>query len=225
MRVFEERVLDAVRPVCERHGLLLAGANAMRVHGFTDRPSGNLDLATASATPLAEIAGAVADALRRQGLSARVLEAGTRTGRLAVTDDVLSYEVHLLKEALRDPPVPLGPCWAVGRDDAVGLKVRALKGRGLPGDFIDVAGAAGLYSYRELERLAALHDPEFRVEDLLERLETVDALAADAFLAFGIGEERLDEVRRFAYGWAEDIRLRRSDDGDTDFDPDVPAID
>ncbi|WP_308164741.1 nucleotidyl transferase AbiEii/AbiGii toxin family protein [Nonomuraea sediminis] len=225
---FHLLLLETARPVCERFGLLLAGGYAMRAHGFTERPSQDLDFATASETPLPEIAAQVAAEFRAQGFTVEVLEVTQRMGRLIVTDEVTEQacEFDLLREASLGRPLKLELCEVVGQDDAVGLKVRALHQRGVPRDFIDVAAVSDLYSFRELERLGALHDDEFLLEDLIQRLESVDLLADEAFLAYGIGEERLHEIRRLAYAWVEDIKLRRADDGDADWDdPDVPEVD
>ncbi|MBA3249942.1 MAG: hypothetical protein H0T66_06480 [Geodermatophilaceae bacterium] len=44
-------------------------------------------------------------------------------------------------------------------DDAVGSKVTALVGRGLPRDFIDVAATLARYSREQLMSLAFARDP------------------------------------------------------------------
>ncbi|MBX6386815.1 MAG: hypothetical protein IRZ07_28205 [Microbispora sp.] len=225
------RLIEDARPVLDRYGLLLAGDYALPAHGCgvppadPARPVGDLAFATGGQAQLTEIGGALAEAFRGTGLRAEVCEAGARIGRVVVTDEITgqSCEVALLREPLRDHPADLGPCRVVGLDDAVGLKVRALRDRGLPRDFADVASVSGLYSFRLLERLGARFDDEWRVEDLVERLETVDLLAEEAF--GGLDEEGVAEVRRFAYAWAEDIKLRRADDGDAEFDLDVPDVD
>jgi hypothetical protein len=47
----------------------------------------------------------------------------------------------------------------------VGSKVTAMVGRGLPRNFIDVAGALARYSREELMALAFVRDPGLRVID------------------------------------------------------------
>ncbi|MEW9533007.1 hypothetical protein [Microbispora sp. NPDC049125] len=224
---FHLRLIEDARAVLGRYGLLLAGGYAMRAHGCADRPVEDLTFATAGETPLPEVAAAVADAFRARSLAAEVCEAGPRIARVVVTDEITgqSCEVNLLREALRDRPAEIGPCAVAGLDDVVGLKVRALHNRGLPRDFADVAAVAGLYPFRLLEQLGAQHEDEWRAEDLVQRLETVDLLADEAFARYGLDEERIAGVRRFAYAWVEDIKLRRVDDGDAEFDLDVPDVD
>lgn len=221
---FHARLVEATEDVRERHGLLLAGGYALRAHGLTARPSRDLVFATAVQTPMPEIAADVAAALH-DAFPVSVREVGERMARLVVTDEAgdLTSGFELLREALRNRPERLEGCQVVGQDDAVGLKVRALHGRGLPKDFVDVAAAADLYSFRELERLGAAHEEQWRLEELVHRLESVDLLADEAF---EVDEDHLHDIRRFAYAWVEEIKLRRADDGDTERDdPDVPVVD
>ncbi|ETK33947.1 hypothetical protein GCM10009530_17870 [Microbispora corallina] len=224
---FHLRLIDDARPVLDRYGLLLAGGYALRAHGCVDRPVDDLTFVTEDETPLPEVAAAVAGAYEGRGLTAEVCETAPRAARVVVTDEISGQagEVTLLREPLRDRPADLGPCRVAGLDDAVGLKVRALHNRGLPRDFADVASVAGLYPFRLLEQLGAAHEDDWSAEDLVQRLETVDLLADEAFAAYGLDEERIAAVRRFAYAWVEDIKLRRVEDGDAEFDLDVPEID
>ncbi|MCA2188214.1 hypothetical protein [Nonomuraea cavernae] len=114
----------------------------------------------------------------------------------------------------------------IGLDEAVGLRMRALHERGLAQDFIDVAAVAHHYSFRDLERLARSHNELFSPRELVMRLEFVDSIADEEFEAYGLDEDRIREVRSFAAAWAEDIKLRRAEEGDIDYDdPDLPDID
>ncbi|MEU8247621.1 hypothetical protein [Nonomuraea sp. NPDC048916] len=114
----------------------------------------------------------------------------------------------------------------IGLDDAVGLRMRALHERGLARDVIDVAAVAHHYSFRDLERLARAHNDVFSPRELAMRLEFVDSIADEEFEAYGLGGDRVREIRRFAAAWAEDIKLRRAEEGDADYDdPDLPGID
>lgn len=228
LQPFHLRLIQDARPVCERFGLLLAGGYALKAHGFTNRPSSNLNFATTGEKPLPELVAELAEEFHRRGLAVQMLDISARLGRLVVTDEIGgdACEVDLTLEALQNRPVFLDLCPVIGLDDAVGLKVRALHGRGLPRDFIDVASVSELYGFRRLEYLGALHDDEWRLEDLLQRLEAVDFLAEEAFAAYGLDEEQIRRVRRFAYAWVEDIKLRRVEDGDIAYDvADTPEPD
>ncbi|GII01181.1 nucleotidyl transferase AbiEii/AbiGii toxin family protein [Planobispora takensis] len=224
---FQEKILRVAMPACDRFGLVLAGGHAMRMHGLTDRPSRDLDFATAAETPLPEVADGLAETFRQAGFEVTTHEVTPRMGRLLVTDPLTgqSCEFDLLREALQHGPVTIGDLSVVGLADAVGLKMRALHERSLARDVIDVAAVSELYGFRELERLARLHNEEFSLEELVMRLEFVDLIADEEFEAYGLDEERIREIRRFATAWVEDIKLRRADEGDAEYDSDVPDLD
>ncbi|GAA3099584.1 nucleotidyl transferase AbiEii/AbiGii toxin family protein [Streptosporangium carneum] len=223
---FQQRMLQAVLPACTRFGLVLAGGYAMNAHGLTERPSNDLDFATAAETPLPEVADGIADAFREAGLDVTVVEVTPRMGRLVVSDPVTeqSCEFDLLREAFQRQPVIVGDVSVVSLDDAVGLKMRALHERSLARDVIDVASVSHLYGFRELEHLARLHNEEFSLAELVMRLEFVELIADEDFEAYGVGEERVGEIRRFAAAWVEDIGLRRAEEGDAEYD-DIPEPD
>ncbi|MBG0828421.1 nucleotidyl transferase AbiEii/AbiGii toxin family protein [Planomonospora sp. ID67723] len=224
---FQERILQIALPACDRFGLVLAGGHAMRVHGLTDRPSRDLDFATADERPLPDVADGMAETFRKAGLEVVVHEVTPRAGRLVVTDPVTgqSCGFDLLREALQNGPVTFGNLSVIGLEDAVGLKMRALHERSLARDVIDVAAVSELYGFRELERLARLHNEEFSLAELVMRLEFVDLIADEEFEAYGLDEERIRRIRLFAAAWVEDIKLRRAEEGDAEYDSDVPDLD
>ena len=214
---FHHRVLIAGLPVFERFGLILAGGYAMRAHGFVDRPSKDLDFATDSRVPLPEIAAAVAEAYRRLGFELEINEVTPRMGRLVVADPGTGEwcELDLLKEALQGRPFVHPTCRVVSMDDAIGMKVRALAGRGLARDFIDVEAVSGYHSFRELERLGAIHDEEFSHDALLLRLGAAEWIGDHEFASYGLAPDDIRRIRRFAIAWVTEIAERRAEDGDT----------
>ncbi|MBB5777960.1 nucleotidyl transferase AbiEii/AbiGii toxin family protein [Nonomuraea jabiensis] len=225
---FQERLLHAVMPVCDRYGLVLAGGYAIKAHGFTDRPSKDLDFATAEETPLPDVADGVLGAFQRAGLNAWIIEVTPRMGRLMIEDTITgeTCEFDLLREALQERPIICGMLKVLGLEDAIGLKMRALHERSYARDIIDIASVGHLYTFRALERLAKVHHDEFSLYELASRLEAVDFIDDEEFERYGIGEARIKEIRCFALDWLEDIKLRRADDGDIDYDdPDLPDID
>lgn len=126
--------------------------------------------------------------------------------RMDVTDGTRACEVDLLKEAIGPPTwLTVGPVLAI--DDAVGLKMRALYSRTMPRDIIDVraAGAAG-YSTLDLERLGRQHTPEFRDEELADRLAAVADLPERGFTAYGLTEDTIADLRAWALAWESDLR-------------------
>jgi hypothetical protein len=79
-------------------------------------------------------------------------------------------------------------------DDAVGSKVSAMVGRGLPRDFIDVAAALRRYDREQLMMLAFLRDPGLRVLDFIHAAQALDAVPADAFAAYGLSASAVNRV-------------------------------
>ncbi|WP_246090025.1 hypothetical protein [Nonomuraea deserti] len=82
----------------------------MRAHGFTGRPSGNLDFATAAELPLPLVVEGVLGAFQEAGLHASMIEVTPRTGRLTVEAAGESRPFGLLREALGVGRSPAGWC-------------------------------------------------------------------------------------------------------------------
>lgn len=209
MEAFHQQLAKIAFEAGDELCLVLAGGYAVSAHQLTDRPSRDLDFATASPLGLSDVAARLRAAYQRAGYRVVLVESTPRMARLDVNDGRQSCEVDLLKEAI-GPPVQLeiGPVLAL--DDAVGLKMRALHDRAAHRDFIDVHAAArrGGYTYADLERVAAVHTPHFASTDLAERLEAVELRDDRTFYAYGLDEEQIAEVRRWALGWAAIIRVR-----------------
>ncbi|WP_113698453.1 hypothetical protein [Nonomuraea lactucae] len=227
-------LLSAVLPVAERHGLVLAGGHALAAHGLTERPGEGIDFVTdtprAPVVPadVAEAAAGVVRDLREEGLEASVAEVTPRVARLAVTEPVTGEcrEVALHREALQRPPITRDGRRLLDLDDALGMAMRALHDRGLAGDLAAVAAAAGLRSFRDLESLARPYTDDFSMAELAMRLEFAELMPDEAFERCGLEPGRAGGVRAFARAWAEDIKQRRAEDGDADYDdPDLPAVD
>lgn len=230
-------LLSAVLPVAARYGLVLAGGHALALHGLAVRPGEEIHLVTdredgagrrARVTEVAGAAEAVRRGLLEAGLEAALGAVGPREAALAVRDEVTGErrEVVLRREALQRPAVTLGGLRVIDADDAVGLALRALHDAGLAGDLAVAARAGRSRTFRELEALARPHHDNFALPELVMRLEFAELMPEEAFQASGVDGTEAARVRAFARAWAEDIRLRRSEDGDADYDdPDLPAVD
>lgn len=195
-------------------GLMLAGGYAIRAHGLTERPSGDLDLATSAKLDLPSIVDRLSDTFQQNGFDVELIESKPRMARLQVTRGSSVCEVDLLKEAVEPPALfELGPVLTL--DDAVGLKVRPLADRALHRDFIDVHAAATKagYTWPDLERLGERHTPNWSLADLADRLSAIDLRDDITFTAYGLTDDQVAEIRRWAQAWADDIlsRLAASD--------------
>ena len=186
----------------------------MAAHELIDRPSRDVDFATASPLPLDQIVIRLADAYRAAGFSAEVVESTSRMARLVVSGASVSCDVDLLKEAIGPPALlTLGPVLAL--DDAVGLKLRALYDRAAHRDFIDLHAASGRFDRRTMESLGARHTVGFRLEELAERLGAIEALDSELFAFYGLSDDQISRLRQWATEWSSDIwsRLAAGEEG------------
>lgn len=188
-------------------GLVLAGGYALTAHDLIDRPSRDIDFATATSMPLPEVAERLANAYRAASYKADIVEATPRMARMVVRRDSLTCEVDLLKEAIGPPAqLVIGPVLSL--DDAIGLKVRALHDRAAHRDFIDVKAANARLSWAEMERLGARHTSGFSLDELAERLGSVEERDDRGFASYGLNDADIVELRRWASDWTSDIRAR-----------------
>jgi hypothetical protein len=188
-------------------GLVLAGGYALAAHELVDRPSRDVDFATATAVPLPQVVLRLAAAYRDAGFSVKVVESTSRMARLLVSAGDAGSEVDLLKEAIGPPTLlSVGPVLAF--DDAVGLKVRALHERAAHRDFIDIHAANARVGWPELEALGARHTAGFSLEELADRLGAIHERDEYTFASYGLDEAQITRLRRWAGEWESDIRLR-----------------
>jgi hypothetical protein len=192
------------------YGLVLAGGYAIQAHDLVSRISQDLDLATDAAADMTEIAQTLVSGLEEKGWAISVVEIAPRMARLVATDPVVNAhcEVDILKEIFHKPPAQTDAGPTLSRDDAVGLKVRALHDRGFPRDVIDIFSARDLYTAGEFERLGAQHDEEFDLEELHSRLEAVDFTSDREYSAYGMSPEQITELRTWVQQWLDDLGLR-----------------
>ncbi|MDX2576737.1 nucleotidyl transferase AbiEii/AbiGii toxin family protein [Streptomyces scabiei] len=190
--------------------LVLAGGYAIQAHELVSRTSQDLDLATDAPEGMTEITSAVAAGLEDKGWGIRIVEVAPRMARLLATDAATgaSCELDILKEIFHRPPMQTDAGPTLSRDDAVGLKVRALHDRGFPRDVIDVFSARELYTIGELERLGAQHDEEFDLEELHGRLEAVDFTSDREYAAYDMSPAHIAELRAWVRHWLDDLGLR-----------------
>lgn len=182
----------------------------MRAHGLVDRPSQDLDFATITPTPLAEVASALTSSYQAAGLDVETVRGTYVLGRLIVSDRDTgqSCAVDVMKLPLQRPPTIVDVWPVADLDDLVGMKVSAVQGRGLPRDLIDVASVAEHYSFIELERLGQLFDDDFRLDGLVARIELGMSLDEARFREYGLDEAAILRVRRFLLAWYESLSMR-----------------
>jgi hypothetical protein len=212
--VLHQRLMQDVLEVGTGLPLVITGGYAVQAHHLVDRPSRDLDVATDSDVPMEDISAVNAAGLTARGWAMHVIGVDPRSARMTVTDPATGEqcELDILREVFSQRPavvMPYGPVLAL--PDVIGTKVRALAGRGLPRDLIDVHAASQLCSNIELESLGRRHawDEEFSLSELRARLEGAEWYDDQAFAEYGLEAEEITELRGWALGWADDI-LRRN---------------
>ncbi|MFC5667614.1 hypothetical protein ACFP3U_32180 [Kitasatospora misakiensis] len=212
------RLAELARPVCDRHGLALAGGHALRAHGV---PACDQDGLTLVATGTADLPRAAADLAGAYRSAGGVVAERPGTPRLEQFSVRLalggrSHTVELRKEPLGHRPVPLDLAGtpedpvvvaAVALEDAAALTTALLVDRAMPRDLIDVHALTACYREGELLALATGLDAEFQPAALADRLETLAEAADGRFRARGLPVDEVDGLKRWALAWAQDLRL------------------
>jgi predicted nucleotidyltransferase component of viral defense system len=192
----------------------VAGGYAIKAHGLVDRPSDDVDFATASMVPLAEIVEALAEAYRRAGFGVTVRRGDARKGHLDVRlPSTMVYRVDVLKEPLNLPPtlMAFGPVLALR--DAVALKLGALHDRALPRDMIDVHAASRHFSEGEMVALCrSVLDEDFSMDALRERLDRVLLYSDEEFEHYGCAADEIAGIRIWAQAWSNRLALEVAQD-------------
>jgi hypothetical protein len=207
------RLVGTALPVCERHGLAVAGGLALIAHGFDRRPSRHLDLVTFSSTPAADIGAALAAAYTVAGYDVAPLPGTPLAAHLGATaPGGEAYAVHVAKEPLSRPPVRVGlglsrPVPVVALEDCAAMKVAAVADRATVRDLIDVHDLTAYFAPGELLTMAVHLDEDLQPRSLADRLDKLVEADDAAYAAQGLDEERIAAVKRWAFDWAQDIRL------------------
>lgn len=209
------RLLSDVLAIGSPYPLVITGGYAVQAHGLVDRLSQDLDVATESPAPMADIADHPHQALSERGWRVTVIGVDPLSARLMAADPDTGQdcEVDVLKENLWAAPLTTeyGPVLAF--DDVVGTKVRALADRGAVRDLIDVHAASAHHTATELERLGERHGrEEFRRQDLRDRLAGAEWYDDEEFASYGLADDRIAELRSWAQQWAGDLDLRLGTD-------------
>jgi hypothetical protein len=149
--------------------------------------------------------------LAKRGWLVRLLGVSPLFANFMVTDPRLGEEcqVDILRESFSRPPedTPYGPVLAF--DDVIGTKIRALADRGVVRDLIDAHAASKWRSHAELENLGRRHARDaFSLAGLAARLNGCLWFDDEEFFAYGLTEEDLSQLRRWALAWAADINHR-----------------
>lgn len=221
------RAIEDVIPFLNGNGMLLVGGYSMQAHGLVDRPSVDVDFAYASPEmPCARLAALLAEEYDSHGYTVKIL-GGLLVSRLKIEapwfPEGQALEVDIIQRAadsldLGGAPVeveirPGTRVRTVSREDAIGQKMVAVLVRYAPRDYIDVHGAADLYSFEELEALGIARLPDHDVTELLDlfvsaRLPRAAKIATADLAPYGVSEGQAVELRAWVGGWRDDLARR-----------------
>jgi predicted nucleotidyltransferase component of viral defense system len=226
LNALHRRLMQDVLEIGNSLPLVITGGYAIQAHQLVDRPSRDLDVATDSDIPMEDIAAAIVAGLTARDWDIRIVGVDPRSARMTATDPATSEqcELDILKEVFNQPPAVTPYGLVLALYDVIGTKVRALAGRGLPRDLIDIHAASQLCSNTELESLGRRHawDEQFSLSELKARLEGAEWYDDQAFTEYGLSVEQITDLRRWAQAWADDILRRINNETYEEDDEDEP---
>ena len=212
LNALHRRLMQDVLEVGNSLPLVITGGYAIQAHQLVDRLSRDIDVATDSGLPMEDITATVVAGLTGRGWDMSIIGVDPRSARMMATDPATGErcELDVLREVFSQTPemTPYGPVLALY--DVIGTKVRALAGRGLPRDLIDIHAASQLCSNIELEFLGRRHawDEPFSLSELKARLDGAGWYDDQAFAEYGLSAEQITDLRMWAQAWADDINRR-----------------
>ena len=212
LTALHSRLLQDVLEVGDAYPLVITGGYAVQAHQLVDRFSRDLDMATEHPAMMEAIVSTVVDGLSGRGWLVEIIGVDHHSARMMVTDrdSDEKCELDILRESFSRPPdtTPWGPVLAF--DDVIGTKVRALAGRGLPRDLIDIHAASRHRTMTELELFGQRHawEEQFSLQDLKFRLDGADWYDDQAFAEYGLSDDEIADLRRWAQAWSDDLNRR-----------------
>lgn len=205
MEAFQAEVAWHALAAISGQGFALAGAGALIAHGLVDRSTEDLDLFSPLPGGASQVTAALQQALQDAGFDVTVDSTRTVTGgdfaRLEVTRGDRSVQIDLGRDWRQYPPVLLAVGPVLHLDDAVGNKVDAMIGRGLPRDYLDVAAALRRYDREQLLELGFRRDPGLRVTDVALAMHKLDQLSDIDFSDYHLTPEQTATARRAFADW------------------------
>lgn len=208
---FQARVAQLALRAAAARGFALAGGNALAAHDLLSRPTEDVDLFTTQPGGPGQVLEAVRAALVADGFQVQLVRSpaehdgefaqlqvsrGGRTTQLDLGRDWRAHDVVTLD---------VGP--VLHLDDAVGAKVTAMLGRGLPRDYLDVAAALGRFSRARLLELAFERDPGLRVDDVALAMRRLDRFPDVLFGQYGLRSPEVTALRGRFGDWPRDSAL------------------
>ena len=202
---FQARVAQLALSAAAAEGFALAGGNVLAAHGLLSRPTEDVDLFSPLPGGPGRVVEAVEAALMAHGFDVQVVrspaEHSGEFAQLQVSREGRTTQLDLGRDWRAHDVVTfeIGP--VLHLEDAVGSKVTAMLGRGLPRDYIDVAAALRRFSRARLLELAFERDPGLRVDDVALAMGRLDRLGTEPFQLYGLQSDDVDALRDQFQDW------------------------
>ncbi len=197
--------------VLAEYGFVLAGGYALQAHHLVERMSEDIDIFTDRWDPnsFAAAVNAVSKSFRQHGFSVEVTRHAETFARLQITDLMSGQtaSMDLAADYRQHQPVVLSVGPVLEETDAVATKVATVFSRALARDYLDLAGilASGRYTKQRLLELAVTVDAGFTRTRFAEALAAIDRFADLDFTRYGVGADRLEEVRQTIREWSHEL--------------------
>lgn len=190
-------------------GFALAGSGAIREHGFTHRPTADIDLFTVMAAQdrFESSVDAAVNRLCEAGYDVEIPRRNELFARLSVTSGNHEVEVDFGIDWRSREPVTLGIGPVLAVEDAVGNKRAALYSRGESRDYLDVDAIrlSGRYTDNELLELASVSDPGFDAGMFAQRLNGSERIQPREVAVYGVSPDGLAEMTARSQQWARKL--------------------
>jgi hypothetical protein len=206
----QSRIARTALSLPQAHTLALAGGGAMIAHGFTDRPTRDVDLFTeVDAQEATQVAAALRTELEREGLRVSPAERPPHANRFVITDP--SNGLACLVEVFADggrlrPTVRLDIGSVLHPDDLAADKMLALWGRAEIRDYVDVAALLDHYQPATLLRLAAAKDTGFDLLRFADALDAIRRFDPEDWTAAGIELDHAARIQNITSAWSRELR-------------------
>jgi hypothetical protein len=201
-------IARALQPLLRENGFVIAGGQAVKLNGYSERPTEDLDLFTNSPDiNISAFALTIEAQLRGQGLAVETLfeMSSKHFARLTVQGEESSTRLDLAYDCRERAPRNSPWGLVLHPDDSAVSKMNALWARREVRDAIDVAGmvASGDYSSDQLMVMLARSDSGFDTSSFLAALKDASEYRDKAFATYGLNDSQSAKVRKIFIAWLE----------------------
>lgn len=210
MDQYQSEIARIALSAADAFGFVLAGGNALSLHGIGRRPTEDVDLFTSDVRPdrFAQALSAIERALHEAGWLTQMRSPWGTYARITAERDGRTVTIDLGVDYRSRPPsiMDVGPVLSL--QDAAASKMATLYSRAYPRDFLDVAALVESGRFTQAQLLTLGDSVEASPMDrprLIEQLRLIERTDDDRFEPYGVSSEALADVRALFQDWAASI--------------------